>query len=80
MRKRGKYRRYTEEDILAEAEEYLKDGVRMQDAANALCMPLSTIAWHLFYPLHDINYDLWRRVRDKVYYMKRINVGGRNNV
>ena len=80
MRKHGKQRRYTEEDILAEAEEYLKDGVRMQDAADTLSIPLSTLSWHLLHPLHSVNRGLWQRVREKVYYMKRVNVGGRNNV
>ena len=84
MRKHGKHRRYTEEDILAEAEEYLKDGVRMQDAADTLNIPLSTLSWHLLHPLKNINYNMWVAVRKRCfmyakkpeYYMDEIDLIG----
>ena len=71
MKRHGKHRRYTEEDILAEAREYLKDGVGMVDAAKTLGMPCSTLSWHLAYPLRYIDFALWEEVHIKVYRSKR---------
>lgn len=71
MKKHGKHRRYTEEDILAEAREYLKDGVGLVDAAKTLHMPFSTLSWHLAYPLRYIDFALWEEVRIKAYKSKR---------
>lgn len=74
MKRHGKHRRYTEEDILAEAREYLKDGEGLESAAKTLGMPCSTLSWHLTYPLRDINFTLWQEVRIKVYRSKCANV------
>lgn len=56
MKRHGKHRRYTEEDILAEAREYLKDGVgnggRSEDAAHALLYPV--VAFDLSAALHRL--------------------------
>lgn len=65
MRKRGKYRKYSDEDILVEANKYLEEGMTMIDVATALSMPVSTLSWHLQYRLKDIDYALWVRVYDK---------------
>ena len=70
MRKHGKYRRYSEEDILAEAKEYLKDGEVLESVARTLRVPLSTLSWHLTYPLRDIDHTLWEEVRIKVHKSK----------
>lgn len=74
MKKHDKHRRYTEEDILAEAREYLKDGVGLVSAAKTLCMPCSTLSWHLTYPLRYINFTLWQEVRIKIYKSKCANI------
>lgn len=70
MKRHGKHRRYTEEDILAEAREYLKDGEGLESAAKTLHMPFSTLSWHLTYPLRYIDFTLWEEVRIKVYRSK----------
>lgn len=74
MKKHGKHKRYTEEDILVEAKEYLKDDARLVDVAKTLHMPLSTLSWHLLHPLRDIDFALWAEVRAKTYKFKHIHV------
>lgn len=73
MRKHSKCRKYTNGDILAEAKEYLKDGMKLTDVTRVLYVPLSTLSWHLTYPLRDIDRALWEEVRIKIYESKRAN-------
>lgn len=56
------HRRYTQEDILAEANMFLS-GNTVKQVAVTLKAPVSTVSWHLIYPLKDINYSVWVRVR-----------------
>lgn len=66
MRKHGKHRKYTDEDILTEANKYLEEGMTVISVATMLSMPISTLSWHLQYRLKDIDYALWVRVYDKI--------------
>lgn len=70
MKRYSKHRKYTDDDILTEAREYLKDGVKLKDVARTLRVPISTLSWHLTYPLRDINHALWEEVRIKVHKSK----------
>lgn len=65
MRKHGKHRKYTDEDILTEANKYLEEDMTIISAVTALSIPVSTLSWHLQYRLKGINYSLWVRVYDK---------------
>lgn len=55
-------RKYTQEDILAEANMFLS-GNTIKQVAAALKAPISTVSWHLIYPLKGVNYSVWVRVR-----------------
>lgn len=55
-------RKYTQEDILAEANMFLS-GNTIKQVAVALKVPVSTVSWHLIYPLKEIDYATWMRVR-----------------
>ena len=70
MKRYSKHRKYTDDDILTEAKEYLKDDVKLKDVARTLRVPVSTLSWHLTYPLRDIEHALWEEVRIKVYKSK----------
>lgn len=59
------HRRYTSEDILAEAN-MLLTGRTIVQVSKIFHMPASTVSWHLIYPLKDIDYYLWRKVRAKL--------------
>lgn len=73
MKKYSKCRKYTNGDILAEAKEYLKDDMKLTDVTRVLYVPLSTLSWHLTYPLRDIDRALWEEVRIKIHESKRAN-------
>lgn len=64
--KYGKYRKYSDEDILVEANKYLESGMTIINAATILSMLISTLSWHLQYRLKGINYALWVRVYSKI--------------
>lgn len=59
------HRRYTQEDILAEAN-MLLSGRTIIQVSKILSMPPSTVSWHLIYPLEEIDYYLWKKVRAKL--------------
>lgn len=66
MRKHGKHRKYSDEDILVEANKYLEEGMTIITAALVLFVPVSTLDWHLRVRLKDVNYTLWERVYSKI--------------
>ena len=57
-----KLKKYLPQTIKAEARLYL-DGKSLPVIAKALGIPLSTVSWHLIYPLRYIDHDLWLKVR-----------------
>ena len=59
------HRKYTPEDILAEANMFLA-GHNLSQVSAALSVPMSTLSWHLIYPLRDVNYALWTQVRARL--------------
>ena len=59
------HRRYTREDILAEANMLLTGRTIMQ-VSKILNAPASTVSWHLIYPLKEIDYFLWKKVRTRL--------------
>ena len=73
MKRYSKHRKYTDDDILVETKEYLKDDMKLVDVARMLRIPISTLSWHLTYPLRDIDHTLWEEVRIKVYKSKCAN-------
>ena len=73
MKRYSKHRKYTDDDILVETKEYLKGGMKLVDVARMLHIPISTLSWHLTYPLRDIDHTLWEEVRIKVHKSKCAN-------
>lgn len=65
MRTVHKYRRYTKNDILTEAHMYCIEQMTIVEISERLKVPCATISWHLLYPLKDIDYRMWVKVRCK---------------
>lgn len=65
MRKHGKHRKYSDKDILVEANKYLESGMTIITVALALSVPASTLDWHLRVRLKSINHAMWERVYNK---------------
>lgn len=59
------HKKYTSEDILVKANMFLA-GYNLKRISNTLNTPISTVSWHLIYPLKEIDYATWMRVRDKL--------------
>lgn len=55
-------RKYSPETVITEAD-MLLSGMKLSDISQALDIPMSTVSWHLIYPLRYINFDKWARVR-----------------
>ena len=64
-KQKTKRRRYTTEDILAEAN-MLLTGRTIIQVSRLFSTPPSTISWHLIYPLKEIDYALWKKVRARL--------------
>ena len=65
MRKHGKHRKYTVEEILEEARVFINSNMTMREVAAKFKMPKSTLAWHLRYALARVDYNLWLAVDDR---------------
>ena len=65
MRTIHKYRRYTKNDILTEAHMYCVEQMTVVEISERLKVPRATVSWHLLYPLKDIDYCMWVKVRCK---------------
>ena len=65
MRKHGKHRKYTVEEILEEARVFINSNMTMREVAAKFKMPKSTLAWHLRYALARVDYSLWLVVHDR---------------
>lgn len=60
-----KLRKYTERDIINEAELFLK-GTNIRTIAQILNIPKSTVSWHLIKPLRTIDLSLYKQVRKQL--------------
>lgn len=60
-----KLRKYTEQDVLYEAELFL-DGATIRTIAQVLNIPKSTVSWHLIKPLRTIDLSLYKQVRKQL--------------
>lgn len=65
MRTVHKHRRYTKNDILTEAHMYCVEQMTVIEISEQLKVPRATVSWHLLYPLKDIDYHMWVKVRCK---------------
>lgn len=57
--------KYTNDTVIAEAELFLS-GMKLHAISQHLCIPLSTVSWHLIHPLEYIDYDLYIQVRSQL--------------
>lgn len=57
-------RKYTPAIVRLEANLYLS-GSNMKEISQLLRIPVSTVSWHLIYPLYSIDFDLWKKVRSR---------------
>ncbi len=58
-------RKYTERDIITEAEMFL-NGANIRTIAQILNIPKSTVSWHLIKPLRTIDLVLYKQVRERL--------------
>ena len=65
MRKHGKHRKYTVEEILEEAQVFINSNMTMREVAAKFKMPKSTLAWHLRCALARVDHSLWLAVNDR---------------
>lgn len=61
-----KLNKYTNDCVEREAELYFT-GYTITAIASRLNMPRSTVSWHLIFPLKEINFRYWLRVRQKLH-------------
>lgn len=71
------YNRYTDLQVIREAEEVLKEGASIVTAAALLGMPQTTLWWHINHRLRRLDPSLYLRVREKM--ERSFKGGGRGN-
>lgn len=57
--------KYSNQDVINEADLILA-GYTLDRASAQLCIPISTISWHLCYKLFDIDFIKWIDVRERL--------------
>lgn len=69
---KGKHnRRYSDNDVIREAQVFLRTPGGVQAVAELLKMPRSTVHWHVDKRLVAIDKDLWWEVRKRIAYNKK---------
>lgn len=56
--------KYSNQDVFNEADLILA-GYTLERASAQLCIPKSTISWHLIHVLKYIDHDRWSQIRKK---------------
>lgn len=70
-------RRYSDEQVIHEANVFLKTPGGVLAVAKLLKVPKSTIHFHITKRLGYINLELWLEVRKTIAYNKKHHTGGR---
>lgn len=59
-----KLQKYSEQTVIEEAKLFLSGNTLHTISSIILCIPLSTVSWHLLKPLRYIDNHLWVQVRN----------------
>ena len=57
--------KYSDQTVIAEAD-LLLAGHTLQQISEVLKIPISTVSWHLIYPLFFLDYTKWVKVRKRL--------------